>query len=257
MSRYVRSRPTAVAVVIGAMTAAVALAGCGAGQITQTDTQVASVNGANVRVGSISVRDATIEFSDVAKGDMVYPRGGSAPLQMSIVNAGPQGDRLVSVTSPVATSVQIVGPAEIPAGHVLLIEGGPAAPAGPAAPGGPASGAPGAPAAPGGAAPTTAGGPTPSGAAVPSGTATPGGTAVPAPTTAPGRPAATTAAAPPPAPPAAPGSAREASIVLTGLREDIQAGPTYPVTFTFERGGVLQFNVPVENPTGPRDASAE
>jgi copper(I)-binding protein len=242
VSRYVRSRPTAVAVVIGAMTAAVALAGCGAGQITQTDTQVASVNGANVRGGSISVRDATIEFSDVAEGATIYPRGGSAPLQMSIVNAGPQGDRLVSVTSPVAASVQIIGPSEIPAGHVLLIEGGPTAPAGPAAPG----------------APTTPGGPTPSGTATPpSGTAAPGGTAVPASTTAAGRPAATTQAAPPPAPPAAPGSAREASIVLTGLREDIQAGPTYPVTLTFERGGVLHFNVPVENPTGPRDASAE
>jgi periplasmic copper chaperone A len=97
-----RTRPAAAAVVIGAMTAAVALAGCGAGQITQTDTQVASVNGANAGVGAISVRDATIEFSDVAKGDAVYPRGGSAPLQMSIVNTGTESDRLISATSPVA-----------------------------------------------------------------------------------------------------------------------------------------------------------
>jgi copper(I)-binding protein len=251
VSRYMRTRPAAAAVVIGAMTAAVALAGCGAGQITQTDTQVASVNGANAGAGAISARDATIEFSDVAKGATVYPRGGSAPLQMSIVNAGTEGDRLISATSPVAASVQIIGPAEIPAGHVVLIEG---APAGPAVPAAPAAGAPGVPAAPGtpagtaapgapgSAAPTTAAGPTPT------------GTALPAPTTVPGRPVAT-----PPAQPAttAPGSAREASIVLTGLREDIQAGKTYPVTFTFERGGVIQFGVPVENPTGPRDAPAE
>jgi copper(I)-binding protein len=45
--------------------------------------------------------------------------------------------------------------------------------------------------------------------------------------------------------------------VLTGLREDITAGPTYPVTFTFERAGQIQVPVPVQNPTGPRENAAE
>jgi copper(I)-binding protein len=45
--------------------------------------------------------------------------------------------------------------------------------------------------------------------------------------------------------------------VLTGLRDDITAGPTYPVTFTFEHAGQIQVPVPVENPTGPRENVAE
>jgi copper(I)-binding protein len=236
VSRIVRIRPTAAALV-GVVAAAVTLAGCGAGQITQTDTQVAAVNGANAQVGQVAIRDTVIEFSDQAQGDAVYPRGGSAPLSMSMVNGGAQADRLVSASSPIASSVQIIGTTDLPPGQRLLVEGAPpapAAPAAPAAPGAPAaSGAPGAPATP--AAPATPGAPAPTTVATP----------------APGEPAS------PAATPPASSGIREASIVLTGLREDITAGPTYPVTFTFEHAGQVQVPVPVQNPTGPRENVAE
>jgi copper(I)-binding protein len=244
VSRMVRIRPTAAALV-GAVAAAVTLAGCGAGQITQTDTQLSAVDGANVQVGTIALRDSVIEFNDRAEGAAVYPRGGSAPLSMSIVNAGSQADRLVSVSSPIATSVQITGTSDLPAGQRLLVEGTPPAPAAPALPA-----APGAPAVPG--APAAPGAP-----------ATPGAPAAPGTPAAPGAPAATTAppapggSTPPPATPPVSGGMREANIVLTGLREDITAGPTYPVTFTFEHAGQIQVPVPVQNPSGPRENAAE
>ncbi|MGH3882511.1 MAG: copper chaperone PCu(A)C, partial [Pseudonocardiaceae bacterium] len=51
-------RPLAVtALVAVCCAAAVALAGCGAGQITQTDSQVAAVPGAYGDVGSIALRN--------------------------------------------------------------------------------------------------------------------------------------------------------------------------------------------------------
>ena len=127
MSRIQRFRPTGAAVVTGAVIGAMALAGCGAGQITQTSGQVPAVVGANAGNQSVVVRDAHIEFADEAKGANIYPRGGAAPLQMSIVNTGGEPDRLVSASSPAAASVEISGEAEIAPGRVLLIEGEPAA----------------------------------------------------------------------------------------------------------------------------------
>lgn len=217
MSRSMRIRPTGAALVVGAMAAALALTGCGAGQLAQTSEQVASVDGANAMVGAISIRDAVIQFS-APQGSSVYPIGGSAPLQMTIVNAGAEADRLVSGTSPIASSVQISGQTEIPAGRSLLVESAPSAPG---------TGA----------------------AAAPGATAT----TAPGPTTAAAQP---TSPAPTPRPAAEPAGGK-ASIVLTGLRTEIQAGLTYPVVLTFQRAGQVSFNVPVSNPAGPRNAPTE
>jgi copper(I)-binding protein len=45
---------------------------------------------------------------------------------------------------------------------------------------------------------------------------------------------------------------RAVQVVLTGLRDPIRAGLTYPVTFTFERAGALTVPVPVDNPEALR-----
>jgi copper(I)-binding protein len=212
--------------VIGALIAAVAVAGCGAGQITQTSRQVAAVEGANATSGEISVRNAMIEFDEPAHGAAIYPVGGNAPLEMVIVNTGGEIDRLVAASSPVAASVQISGVLRVPGGQALTIEGAPAAPAVAAAP---AEGAPtGTPATPG-AAPTTA-----------------------SPTTAPPT-SAPHAAEPTPVAQPAEGEPGAGHIVLTGLREDVQAGLTYPLILTFERAGEVRFDVPVANPESLRE----
>lgn len=197
--------------VVGALIAAVAVAGCGAGQITQTSHQVAAVEGANATAGQIAIRNATVEFDGPVEGAAVYPVGGNAPLQMTIVNSGAEVDRLVAASSPAAASVEISGVLRIPGGQELNIEGAPAAPV--VAPV-PAEGAP--PAAP---------------------AETPGA----APTTAPPAEAPAPAAQPP-------AEGDVGNIVLTGLREDVQAGLSYPLILTFERAGEVRFDVPVANP---------
>jgi copper(I)-binding protein len=124
VSRSPRNRRTGVAisVAIGAM----ALAGCGAGQIAQTSSQVASVGGAQANVGAISIRDAAFEFEESANAS-IYTRGEDAPLQMSIINSAGTEDRLVSASSPVASSVRISGEDVLAAGQTLIVEGAPAA----------------------------------------------------------------------------------------------------------------------------------
>lgn len=224
MSRTLRIRPTGAAAVLGVMIGAVALAGCGAGQITQTSSQVAAVGGASANAGTIAIRDAQIEFPESADHKNFYATGSSAPLRMVIVNSGSQSDRLVSASSSIAQSVQVSSGAEIAAGGSLSVEGKPA---------------PVVVATPTGAAPTGAAA---TGSASPSATATPRPTATPTPT-----PALTTSAAPA-------GAEREAHVVLTGLRQEARAGMVYEVVLTFEKAGPVKINLPIANLDEPRKA---
>ena len=121
-SRTARNRSGRVAALVGAMIGAVALAGCGAGQITQTSDQVAAVAGANATVGPIAIRNARIEFDTAARGAAIYLAGSSAPLDMSIVGTGYEADTLVSASSPVASAVQISGTTTIPGGRTLVVD---------------------------------------------------------------------------------------------------------------------------------------
>ena len=237
MSRIQRFRPTGAMVAAGAVLGAVALAGCSAGQITQTNTQVPAVVGANGGVGTVVVRDAHIEFGEQIQGANVYPRGGAAPLKMSIVNTGGQPDRLVSASSPAASSVTISGDADVPPGRVLLIEGEPAA-------------APAAtqPAAPSGAPRPSPGATPPSPSAEP---AAPGDEIGGAGVEAGQRP--TVAAPAPPVGEAPLAGQREAQMVLTGLTEDVRAGLTYPLVLNFERAGQVTLDVPVGYRSEPRE----
>lgn len=225
-----RTRPTIL--LAGALAGALALAGCGAGQVANTSEQLANAPGANVATGPMSVRDAVIVYGESVEGP-VWARGDSAPLRMTLVNDGAETDRIVSASSPFAQSVELSGDLEIASGTALFIEGeaeGTSTAAGssgavttPTVPPSAAQAAPSAAPGPPTAAPTT----TP--AAAPSGTA-PSGTASPS---------------------------EDASIVLTGLTDDIRAGVSYPVTLVFERAGQLTLDMPVDNPEEPREVSED
>lgn len=133
MSRTVRTRPAAprkaaaprthAALFVGALVGALALTGCGAGQIAGTAEQVSAVNGSNVGAGDIKVRDAVIVYGEQVEGDAVYSRGADAPLTMTIVNEGADADRLVSASSVWAESVEVGGTTEIPGGRAVVVEG--------------------------------------------------------------------------------------------------------------------------------------
>jgi copper(I)-binding protein len=213
VSDRARPRRNRAPLALCGLIAALAVAGCGAGQIAQTSIQVAAVEGANASTGQIALRNVVIEFDEPAQGAAIYPAGADAPLEMTIVNSGAEMDRLVAASSPIASSVQISGVLGIPGGQALAVEGAPAPVVAPL--------------------PTEAGAPAPP-------EPSPGET----PTTAPPTPYA------PPAADAEPGVGH---IVLTGLREDIQAGRTYPLVLTFERAGDVRFDVPVANPETLRE----
>lgn len=129
MSRTVRTPRTYTALFAGALVGALALTGCGAGQIAGTAEQQAAVSGNNTSVGPIAVRDAVIAFGEEVEGGAVYTRGAAAPLSMTIVNEGTEADTLVSASSPWASSVEISGETEIPAGRAIVVQGEAPAPA--------------------------------------------------------------------------------------------------------------------------------
>jgi copper(I)-binding protein len=89
--------------------AALVLAGCGAGQITQTDTQQAAVNGANASSasGAVAVRDASVVNRNGCQ--QAYTAGSDASLKLTIANSGGTPDELVSVTSTGAASASVQG----------------------------------------------------------------------------------------------------------------------------------------------------
>lgn len=111
-----RGRVAALGVGLGVLVGGLVLAGCSAGQITQTDTQAASVNGAHGEAGQIAIRNAQLAYPD----DGVYPAGGDAPLIASIVNTGSTPDELVEVVSPMAL-VQVEGDQALPGRQVLWV----------------------------------------------------------------------------------------------------------------------------------------
>jgi copper(I)-binding protein len=159
-----------------ALVAAMAVAGCGAGQVAQTAEQVTENGGAEGRAGQMLVRNAQFTYDRPVPGGTVYEPGATAPLQVTIVNEGPDADRLLAVSSPIATSGLIVGEALVPGGQAL------------------------------------------------------------------------TAGYNDPISSITTGSTEAIEIALVGLTSPISAGLTYPVDFTFERGGVARVEVPVENP---------
>jgi copper(I)-binding protein len=256
---------------------ALALAGCGAGQITQTSSQASGVGGASANIGQIAVREAAFAFTGDGKTAAIYRAGGDAPLRMTVVNFGGQVDKLTNVSSPAAAAGRITGDGTIASGRVLLVEGlPPGAPAAPTA-GASAQATPGARPTPGASAQATpapgaseqatpapsaseqatpALGPTEQASPAPNAGANPGSR--PAPATG-GPEAAATAVAGAAAPSSGvvePGTTT-AQVVLTGLKQDLQVGPTYPVVLTFQRAGTVTIQVPVANPSENQGRSGE
>jgi hypothetical protein len=98
----------AVCLVVG-----LALTGCGAGQIAQTATQQAAVDGASGDAGDdIALRDVLMPPSPNPSGS--YPVGSHVPVLATIINSGGEADELVAVTSPMAGQVQVSGTVRIP-----------------------------------------------------------------------------------------------------------------------------------------------
>ena len=119
MDRFI-SRTSALTAGLAAcgLAAAVALSGCGAGQVSQMATQEPAVNGTSGTVGPISLRN--IHLRAAQSTDYVQP-GRDVELLFVAVNGSPDvNDKLVSITSDIGT-VGLSGDTSLPANGVLVV----------------------------------------------------------------------------------------------------------------------------------------
>ncbi len=94
------------------------LTGCGAGQISQTATQEAAVNGTSATVKNIVLRNVHLQATQT--GDFLQP-GTTVPLLFVAANNSPDvNDKLLGITSEVGT-VSLSGDGSIPAGRALVV----------------------------------------------------------------------------------------------------------------------------------------
>lgn len=110
------------------------LSGCSAGQITQTDTQVAAVPGVGAQSadGQIALREGVVAYADA------YKAGSTVPIEVRLFNNAKQSVKLTGVTAGSAGTVVLVGgpsaAAPSSAAASKPSSASPSAPASPAAP---------------------------------------------------------------------------------------------------------------------------
>ncbi|ONI81795.1 hypothetical protein ALI22I_36930 [Saccharothrix sp. ALI-22-I] len=215
-------------------------AGCSAGQVTQTDTQVAAVNGASGQAGDIAVRDAQFLFP-VEHGS--YEQGDDAPIMVVIANNGTSPDKLLAVTSEFSEPAELTGDVELESSSAIV--GG----ADQDDAGSHTTTTTTTPSAPSGSATTTT---TPSGATTTTGSAT---TTTGSATTTTGddtsisNPPTTPTKIPSSVDPTEPGVVK---IVLKGLKKPLRPGETIRVTFLFQNAGEVTLELPIGATTEPR-----
>ena len=119
MNRF-RSPTSAVTAGLAAcaLATAVALTGCGTGQVSQTAAQEPAVNGTGATVGDITLQNVHLRAAQST--DYVQP-GRNVELLFVASNGSPDtDDKLVSITSDIG-AVTLTGDGPVPAGGVLVV----------------------------------------------------------------------------------------------------------------------------------------
>ncbi|MCX5043257.1 hypothetical protein OG921_08755 [Aldersonia sp. NBC_00410] len=122
LSTLVRPGRRAAAAAVLVAGGALALSGCGSGQISQTATQVASVNGNFANVGDISLRNVHVAYPN--SDEYTNSKGGTAALAFVAINNSPATpDRLTKLSTD-AGKVTIIpeGATDIAPKHALIAE---------------------------------------------------------------------------------------------------------------------------------------
>ncbi|MGZ3141174.1 hypothetical protein ACVDFE_04050 [Lentzea chajnantorensis] len=218
--------------------------GCSAGQITQTDTQVAAVDGASGNAGPMAVRNAMLAFPPDGNR---YREGEDVPLTFVIANTGNDPDKLLSIKSEASGSeLEIVGSKDVPAQYALRAEYDAShAPSKTSSPSSssqssssvsltPSSGAPSS------GAPSTTGSPS-------SGAPTSGSVASSSAASSSGSPSGSSSVSPTSSSAAHDQSLEVLQIrcTLKKLNRDVTAAQTVKLTFLFEKAGSVTLEVPV------------
>ncbi len=106
------------ALAAGGIVAAVALTGCGSGQVAQTAGQASAVDGSQGVINDVALRN--VRMQALQTGDFLRP-GANVDLVLVAVNQSPDtGDKLVHVSTDIGT-VTLTGDARLPAGGVLFV----------------------------------------------------------------------------------------------------------------------------------------
>ena len=119
MASTVRLPRRVLGPVVAVLVAALALSGCAAGQVSQTAMEVAAVDGASGTIGQLGILNALLATPTGA----AYAKGANAPLQLWVSNASVSSATLTSVSTPAASSVQIIGSADLPANSLVDFTG--------------------------------------------------------------------------------------------------------------------------------------
>ena len=99
--------------------AAVALSGCGTGQIAQTAAQEPAVNGNRLTIKNVALRDIRIQATQ-NNGDFLQPGRTVELVMVAVNNSSDVTDRLTGITSDIG-NVTVSGDAKLPAGGSLFI----------------------------------------------------------------------------------------------------------------------------------------
>jgi hypothetical protein len=100
------------------LVSAVALTGCGSGQLSQTASQASAVDGAQTVINNVALRNVHIQA--VQTGDFVRP-GAKVDLMLVAINESPDtADKLVGITTDIGT-VTVSGDPHLPAGGTLFV----------------------------------------------------------------------------------------------------------------------------------------
>jgi copper(I)-binding protein len=224
----------------------IAAAGCSAGQVTQTDTQVAAVNGASGDVGEIAVRDAQLQFP---VGEIGYESGDDAPLVVTIVNNGRDEDRLVSITTAAAGEVAAEGDTSLEP-WTAIVSAAVEESKGSSSPS--SSGTASSSVVP------TSGNPSSTGSPSSTGTPSSGSRATTENPSVTGIPDQSISNPPSggestrPTSEVEPREVGKVTITLRGITEQLRSGQTVQVTFVFEKAGSLTLTVPLAPSAEPR-----
>jgi len=113
-----RSLAKVAALAAGGLIGAVALAGCSAGQLSQTAMQQSAVDGNQAVVNNVALRNVRIQA--LQTGDFLRP-GATVDLQLVAVNQSPDiTDKLVGITTDIG-KVTVTGDPTLPASGVLFV----------------------------------------------------------------------------------------------------------------------------------------
>jgi len=217
--------------------------GCSAGQITQTDTQVAAVDGASGNAGPIAVRNVMLAFPPDGNR---YHDGDDVPMTFVIANTGENADKLLSIKSEASDGeAEVVGGKDIPSRYALQAEYDPSkAPTKTSSPSS-SSAAPSSTGTPSSSVSPTSGAPSSSSVAPTSGSVTPSSSGSASPSS--GSPSGSSSAKPTSSSAAIPSDLEVLHVrcTLKKIKRDIVAAQTVKVTFVFEKAGSVTLEVPI------------